>query len=683
VLPSESIPDRPSDKLDPLPRSISTASSVPADPSPITKATTPLGSVDSTAKRRDSDGIQRYSKEDFVPVGGPIGNGSYGQVRKVVHKRTAELFAMKEIPKKKIKDHKMEDYLHLEVKLQYKLRHQNILRLHYYFENAEMVYLLLEYAGGGSLFSYLRKKGKLPELEAAPIFVGVAKALNYMHRHNVVHRDLKPENILLCAGGVAKVADFGWSAEMKDGAPRHTFCGTWDYLSPEMVQNEPHDHTVDTWAVGVLLYEMITGRAPFAASSQMKALARITNVDLQIPDYVSTLARDLITKILVKDCWKRLCLEDAVRHEWARRFVRVDDEVSPNGVSNAALSRSPAVEAESPPATVERPVPKPKALSSSARPRSPLLEAPSAREEARALLPPEAAKALQDLRLGKPSGGGGVQPPVAEVKKSSIQASPLDDMHAPEPRELPTSASHASPLGVSIGELSTSASGLSSNRPVREIGFDGVATAPESQPKSYAETDTYKSIRNWVRKASRESNTLAEELDRTVHVEIDSKPSPLGFGSPMDDSSASRCARRASDPVVASSMAAYCFENSRGQDERREVKGARDISPIQRSWVASTPSAHDVAGSKLPSEARKPHLARDISPIACGRDIKNGYSSPMAGCHENRLFMDEGMLDDTYPTGAPDPRSLLNGALLNAGLIGAFGSDRDPVDAKA
>jgi aurora kinase len=295
--------------------------------------------------------VKRYDKDQFVPVGGSIGNGSYGQVRKVVHKRTAELFAMKEIPKKKVSDHKMEEYLFREVKLQYKMRHPNILRLHYYFEDAEMVYLLLEYASGGSLFGHLRKKGRLPEHEAAPIFIGVAKALNFMHSHSIVHRDLKPENILMCAGGVAKIADFGWSAEMKDGAPRHTFCGTWDYLSPEMVQNEPHDHTVDTWAVGVLLYEMLTGRPPFAASNQMKALSRITNVDLQVPETVSLLARDLIVKILVRDRKKRLTLEEGIRHEWARCFLSLNE----GDASSTSPSRPQSVLPGSGPAAVTSP----------------------------------------------------------------------------------------------------------------------------------------------------------------------------------------------------------------------------------------------------------------------------------------------------------------------------------------
>lgn len=263
--------------------------------------------------------MPRYCFEDFVNVGSPIGNGSYGQVWKVLHKKTNEHFAMKVINKKKVLEHQMTAYLMREVKTQLRLRHPNILRLHYYFEDAEKVYLLLEFVAGGTLFSLLRKRGHLPESEAAVVFTDVAKALVYLHKHGIVHRDLKPENLLM-SGSVTKVADFGWCANMlKNGGQRTTFCGTWDYLSPEMIQNEPHDFTVDIWASGVLLFELLTGRAPFADKNQMKALSRITTVDLHIPEAISPPARSLIEKLLVKEPQLRLSLEEALRHTWIQQ----------------------------------------------------------------------------------------------------------------------------------------------------------------------------------------------------------------------------------------------------------------------------------------------------------------------------------------------------------------------------
>lgn len=293
----------------------------------------------------------RYVLSDFQSVGAPLGGGSYGKVTKVVHKRTSEVFAMKVIPKQKVVEHQMEDYLAREVKTQLSLQHPNILKLLYYFEDAEEVHLLLEFASGGSLFGVLKRSGRLAEEVAARYYTDVAMALDHLHNKGVVHRDLKPENILMCEGDVAKLADFGWCAELeKGGAPRRTFCGTWDYLSPEMVNSEPHDHCVDIWAIGVLNYEMLTSRSPFAASSQVKALMRITKVDLQIPDYVSILASDLIRKLLVKEPADRLRLEKSIEHPWVKQFIpdvsaRLSESIAKNAAAVERAAERAAAEA--------------------------------------------------------------------------------------------------------------------------------------------------------------------------------------------------------------------------------------------------------------------------------------------------------------------------------------------------
>lgn len=270
----------------------------------------------------------RYQIDDFLQVGKPLGSGSYGHVAKVVHKGTSEIFAMKVIPKAKIVEHEMTAYLEREVKTQMGLQHPHILKLHYYFEDKESVQLLLEFAAGGSLFQRLKKEHTLPEPEAARIFTDVSDALVFLHGNDIVHRDLKPENILICDGDVAKLADFGWCADLKNGPERNTFCGTVEYLSPEMVGGEAHDRTVDVWAMGILMYEMLTGGSPFAAKNPTKTFGKIANVDMQIPDYVSNEASDLIRKLLVKEPSQRISLVHAIDHEWARLRVPSASELS-------------------------------------------------------------------------------------------------------------------------------------------------------------------------------------------------------------------------------------------------------------------------------------------------------------------------------------------------------------------
>lgn len=261
---------------------------------------------------------RRESADSFETVGDPIGNGSYGFVSKVRFKKTGEIFAMKSIPKDKIREQHMQGYLRREVQTQMQLAHPCIVQLHYYFEDQHNVLLLLEYASGGALFSYVRSRGHLPEPEAARYFANVALALAHLHRYQIVHRDLKPENILLCGDSPkkAKLADFGWCAELSESQERLTFCGTFDYLSPEMLENEPHDKGVDLWAAGVLVFEMLTGRPPFQASSQVKLVNRIVKVDFQVPSSMPPLAAELVKSLLKRNPNERLDLKEAISHPW-------------------------------------------------------------------------------------------------------------------------------------------------------------------------------------------------------------------------------------------------------------------------------------------------------------------------------------------------------------------------------
>lgn len=278
---------------------------------------TSLSTGDTSGKRR----LRRFSYVDFDRVGSAIGTGSYGMVTKVVHRSSGDVYAMKSVPKQKVVENDMLPYLLREVRTQLLMHHPRILQLHYYFEDVDHVHLLLEYASGGSLFHQLRVRGALPERPAAKVFVDVAGALSYLHGCGIVHRDLKPENILMCSGNAAKLADFGWCAELHRGSARKTFCGTWDYLSPEMLEAKVHDATVDVWCVGVLLFEMLTNWPPFQAETDFKAAQRIKSVDLQIPDTVSSGAASIIKALLVKEPIGRMGLSEAMQQPWVATNV--------------------------------------------------------------------------------------------------------------------------------------------------------------------------------------------------------------------------------------------------------------------------------------------------------------------------------------------------------------------------
>jgi serine/threonine protein kinase len=144
----------------------------------------------------------------------------------------------------------------------------------------------------------------------------MALALKYLHSKRVIHRDIKPENILIGLKGELKISDFGWSVHAPN-ARRQTLCGTLDYLPPEMVEGREHDHLVDLWSLGVLLYEFLVGAPPFEDQSGYRATyRRIAKVDLKIPDTVSGEAGDLIRSLLKHDPENRISLDNVLKHPW-------------------------------------------------------------------------------------------------------------------------------------------------------------------------------------------------------------------------------------------------------------------------------------------------------------------------------------------------------------------------------
>lgn len=138
-----------------------------------------------------------------------------------------------------------------------------------------------------------------------------------MHEKNVIHRDIKPENLLLGLNGELKIADFGWSIHAPD-KKRLTLCGTLDYLPPEMIEGKYHNEKVDLWSLGVLCYEFLVGSPPFEDPSghYQATYSKIAKVDVNFPDYVSPLARDLIMKLLKKSPEDRLQLDKVLVHPW-------------------------------------------------------------------------------------------------------------------------------------------------------------------------------------------------------------------------------------------------------------------------------------------------------------------------------------------------------------------------------
>ena len=258
---------------------------------------------------------QNYSLGDFS-IGKPLGKGKLGKVYCAMEKKTGFVCAIKVMSKKDIIDFKIEKNFRREVEIQSQLSHPLCSKLYGYFYDSENVYLILEYAIYGELYSHLKVKRRFSDDLALHYIYQIAQGLQYLHNKSIIHRDIKPENILLSFNNTLKILDFGWSVKLKADHKRLTMCGTLDYLSPEMIESKEHDFGVDVWALGVLCYELLVGKPPFEEIDKNATYKRIAKVDLHIPSFVCADAAHLIENLLQHNPKKRMSLRKVVEHPW-------------------------------------------------------------------------------------------------------------------------------------------------------------------------------------------------------------------------------------------------------------------------------------------------------------------------------------------------------------------------------
>ncbi|EAS06666.1 Serine/Threonine kinase domain protein (macronuclear) [Tetrahymena thermophila SB210] len=264
-----------------------------------------------------------YSIENFK-VGKKLGHGKFADVYVAVDKHTGFRVALKQIRKETIKEFNLYQDILNEIKVQGILSHPNIIKLYGFFIDNDSIYLIQELAIGKELFTELKSTiyKKFTENITAFYVRQVIEALIYMHSKNVVHRDLKPENIMV-HNGLLKICDFGYAAIVQKNKMRSTFCGTLDYVSPEMVQGKSYDFSVDVWSVGILTYELLIGHAPFAAKSHDATFDQILNGELRFSGPISFEAGDFISRILEREPNSRMNLTQALQHPFIQNeYIR-------------------------------------------------------------------------------------------------------------------------------------------------------------------------------------------------------------------------------------------------------------------------------------------------------------------------------------------------------------------------
>jgi serine/threonine protein kinase len=260
-----------------------------------------------------------------------LGTGTFGQVNLVHHKDTGKFFALKILRKSEVVRLKQVAHINAEKEILSLISHPFIISLYCTFKDPAHLYLLLEYAPGGEIFSHLRKCGRFSANVSRFYIAEIVLALEHLHNNGVIYRDLKPENLLLDPHGHVKLADFGFAKRFPPGVAERAFtlCGTPEYIAPEIIQSKGHGRGVDWWALGILMFEMLAGYPPFYDDNPFGIYEKILDGVVIFPSHIDPIAQDLISRLLEPDLTRRLGTmrrgaDDIKSHQW---FAGVDWDV--------------------------------------------------------------------------------------------------------------------------------------------------------------------------------------------------------------------------------------------------------------------------------------------------------------------------------------------------------------------
>jgi len=273
-----------------------------------------VGELDELGRRGRSQSEQRKPKphetklEDFRLVQ-TVGKGGFGKVLKVRHLHGAnnEIYAMKILRKAHVLETNQITTTKTERRILQQTHHPFIAKLRYAFQSSSKLYMIMDYYSGGSLFYHTERNGIFAEDHVAFFAAEITLALDHLHQHGVIYRDLKLENVLLDGLGHVALTDFGLSKDMCNGeSVTRTFCGTPLYVAPELISKQPYGFSIDWWALGIVIFELISGRVPFASRDRRKMFDKILNSEVVFRTknshrVFSDDAEALIGQLLIKD----------------------------------------------------------------------------------------------------------------------------------------------------------------------------------------------------------------------------------------------------------------------------------------------------------------------------------------------------------------------------------------------
>uniref|UniRef100_A0AAY4D0Z6 cGMP-dependent protein kinase n=1 Tax=Denticeps clupeoides TaxID=299321 RepID=A0AAY4D0Z6_9TELE len=255
-----------------------------------------------------------------------LGVGGFGRVELLKSDET-KTFAMKILKKRHIVDTRQQEHIRSEKQIMQEAHSDFIVRLYRTFKDSKYLYMLMEACLGGELWTILRDRGSFEDATTRFYTACVVEAFAYLHSKGIIYRDLKPENLILDHRGYAKLVDFGFAKKIGFGKKTWTFCGTPEYVAPEIILNKGHDISADYWSLGILMYELLTGSPPFSGPDPMKTYNIILRgIDMiEFPKKITKNAANLIKKLCRDNPSERLGnlkngVKDIQKHKWFEGF---------------------------------------------------------------------------------------------------------------------------------------------------------------------------------------------------------------------------------------------------------------------------------------------------------------------------------------------------------------------------
>ncbi|XP_072393989.1 cGMP-dependent protein kinase, isozyme 2 forms cD4/T1/T3A/T3B isoform X4 [Diabrotica undecimpunctata] len=278
-------------------------------------------------RRRVNQEFEGVKLSDLVILT-TLGVGGFGRVELVqIRGRSNKSYALKQMKKAQIVETRQQQHIMSEKEIMGEANCDFIVKLFKTFKDAKYLYMLMESCLGGELWTVLRDKGHFDDATTKFCTACVVEAFDYLHSRNIIYRDLKPENLLLDNSGYVKLVDFGFAKKLQTGRKTWTFCGTPEYVAPEVILNKGHDISADYWSLGVLMFELLTGTPPFTGSDPMRTyniiLKGIDQIDF--PRSITRNAQALIKRLCRDNPAERLGyqkggISDIQKHKWFDGF---------------------------------------------------------------------------------------------------------------------------------------------------------------------------------------------------------------------------------------------------------------------------------------------------------------------------------------------------------------------------